>query len=78
MKNTNQQIWLQTRIQHKPGYAVTENSLKLEISDFKKEEELYYRCSQSKGAIVSAQLVCTCVLPKIRFSLDASEMISTS
>ena len=38
------------QVQHKSACAATECGQKLGISGFKNEEELYYQCSENKGA----------------------------
>ena len=38
------------QVRHKPACAATEDGQKLEVSDLRREEELYYPCSENKGA----------------------------
>ena len=38
------------QVRHKPGCTVTEDDWRLEILDLEIVEELYYPCSENKGA----------------------------
>ena len=43
-------LWSSDQVLHKPACTVTEACYKLEISDFKEKEGLYYPFSENKGA----------------------------
>ena len=56
-------ISVSDQVQFKPGYTVTENSLKLETSDLEKKEVLYYLSSKNEDAdqlcsYCTADLIC--------------------